>query len=193
MHEVTLSQLDGLLERVIVESRRDDVRKSVLEVLSTVFDHEDVQHSMVEERVLRDAGGAPLPNASYLRVPRGKVTDYEDPATGTKLKVPGVILAVAKNVVRTDGVLCDALLGQGAALDRYSQGLQDAVVEAKNVENAAALAAVEQKQLAARLVDAGDAAKVGLYRDAYVPPAAPVVLAPVPAPAPAANGNVPVP
>jgi hypothetical protein len=188
--EVTLSQLDGLLERVIAEPFRPEVRKSVLEVLSTIFDHEDVQHSMVEERVLKSADGTPMPNASYLRVPRGKVSEYVDPATGTKLTVPGVILATTKNVVRTDGVLCDALLGQGAALDHYSQGLQDAVVESKSLDNAAALAEVEQKKLAAQLVAAGDATKVALYRDAYVPPPQPVIVgAPTTG---GSNGNVPV-
>jgi hypothetical protein len=169
--EVTLSQLDGLLRQVIVPGRREDVRREIMAVLSNVFDHQDEPHTMVEERVLQDLEGHPLPNASYLRVPR-KTSIYKDPATGTEIAVPGVILAATKTVMRTDGILCDAVLGRGDALDAYSQGLQTATVEARRLENHRQEAALEKERQALRLVEQGDAEKARIYRDVYPAPEA---------------------
>lgn len=47
------------------------------------------------------------------------------------LKVPGVIVAVSRNVLRTDGVIVDSLLGIGDALDVYSHNLQDEATRGK--------------------------------------------------------------
>ena len=51
-------------------------------MLATVFDHEDEQRVMVEERQLLDRNGVPVPNGSYLRVPRGLTSTYTDVASG---------------------------------------------------------------------------------------------------------------
>lgn len=166
--EVSLSQLDGLLRQVVVEARREDVRREIIRVLSNVFDHGDERHTMVEEQLLEDGAGNPA--GSYLRVPKGKISTYEDPATGWTVKVPGVILATTQNVMRTDGILCDALLGQGEALDGYSRGLQDQTVETRRLDNRGRLAEIARDELAVRLVDAGDAAKAELYGTVFPAP-----------------------
>ena len=110
--ETTLSQLDGLLAQVVVASHINEVRDEIVAALSNVFDFEDQPHAMVEEKALVAADGTPLLNGTYLRVPRGCVLDYVDQTTGLTLKVPGVILSVMRNVMRTDGVVCDAILGR---------------------------------------------------------------------------------
>jgi hypothetical protein len=165
--EVTLSQLDGLLRSVIQPDRISHVRDAILTVLSNVFDYQDEPHAMVEERELHGIDGAPLPNGTYLRVPKGLTSAYEDPATGTTLTVPGVILATMRNVMRTDGILCDALLGQGEALDTYSRGLQDEVVRAKRLENDGRKADVERERLGIQAVGSGNADRVALYARAF--------------------------
>jgi hypothetical protein len=43
--------------------------------------------------------------------------------------VPGIILEVNKNTLRTDSLIVDALLGQGEALDCYSMKVQEADAE----------------------------------------------------------------
>jgi hypothetical protein len=188
--EVTLSQLDGLLRRVIVPERIAEVRDGILGVLSNVFDYADEPHAMVEEKVLKDINGMPLPNGSYLRVPRAKTSTYSDAATGTDIEVPGVILSVMRTIMRTDGVYCDAMLGQGEALDGYSLGLQTAAVEAKTVANDAQRALTERNRLGASLVENGNETGVKLFHDAFPPPA-PTVNELELTTAPASNGTTP--
>jgi hypothetical protein len=170
--EATLSQLDGLLRQVIVPERREDVRRSVINVLTSVSDHEDELHSIVEERTLQPPDGTPRPSGRYLRFPKGKVSVYEDASTGTTIKVPGVILAVTRNILRTDGVIADAMLGQGEALDAYNKGLQTAVVKARTVENARESAALDKDRLAIEVVRGGDTARAKVFRTVYPPPRA---------------------
>ncbi len=167
--EVTLSQLDGLLRQVIVPERVKEVRDEIVATLRNVFDYRDEPHAMVEEKVLTGPGGAPLPNGSYLRVPLGKTSTYVDPATGTKVTVPGLILAAMKNVMRTDGVVCDAILGHGLALDDYSLGLQQEAVKAKELENDLQRVRVAKERLALKLVEAGNAAAAGVFETVYAP------------------------
>lgn len=168
--EVTLSQLDGLLQMVIVPERRDDVRREIINVLSNVFDYQDEPHKMIEERVLQDTSGNPVPNGSYLRVPKGIVSTYVDPGTGMEITVPGVILAAMENVMRTDGVVSDAVLGQGEALDDYSKGLQKTAVEARRIENSRQRAALDKEQLAMKLVEQGNADRARIWKDVYPTP-----------------------
>jgi Bacterial Ig domain len=165
--EVTLSQLDGLLDKVIVPERRGEVRSAILAILSNVFDYQDEPHRLVEEKALNGVDGSALPNGSYLRVPKGKTSTYTDPATGSEIVVPGVILAAMKNVMRTDGVLCDALLGKGDALDAYSRGLQDEAVVAKALDNDSRRKANAREQLALDLIEAGSTSGADLFHKIY--------------------------
>ena len=49
--------------------------------------------------------------------------------------IPGVILNVQRNTLRTDSVIADALLGQGEALDCFNQRAQDAIAVSENLKN----------------------------------------------------------
>jgi hypothetical protein len=150
--EVALSQLQGLLERVLIPERVESVRKKVLSLLGNVFDYEDEVHSLIDERTLEDENGNVIPNSTYIRVPKNKTSTFVDPATGTEIVVPGVILAVMKNVMRTDGVVCDAILGSGDALDTYARGLQVAELEARRILTKRERAALRKDELALKLV-----------------------------------------
>jgi hypothetical protein len=165
--EVTLSQLDGLLNHVVVPERREDVRRGILNVLAHVFDHEDVPHALVEEVQLKDDEGRPLPQGSYLRVPPRITSTFVDRTTGTTIEVPGVILAAMRNVMRTDGVVCDSFLGQGEALDTYSRGLQRETLESRQLENAVLRESLRQQRLALSLARDGDAAGVQRFTEIF--------------------------
>jgi hypothetical protein len=169
-NEVNLSQLDPLLRAVIVPDRVADVRRMVLTALGNVFDYEDERHSLYERRDLVDEDGRP--SGSYLRFPKGKTSTYVDPATGVELVVPGVILAAMRNIMRTDGVVCDAVLGKGVALDDYSQGLQTNAVEARRLENERALAAIRKEDAALRLVETHDAEGARVFAEVFREPEA---------------------
>ncbi len=66
----------------------------------------------------RNTGGAALP-----------------PFKGMSIRVSGPILAVDVNILRTDSVVADALLGKGEALDCFNAQLQEAAVANALLQN----------------------------------------------------------
>jgi hypothetical protein len=156
--EVTLPQLDTLLQEVLVEdnSTRKEVRDAILHQLTNIFDYKDMHHSFVEEKPLKDGSGNEVPNSGYLRAKKDYTSTYLDEATGTKKMVPGIILAANKYVMRTEGIIVEALLGAGNGLDPYSQGLQEQAVKDKLVRNTQAEMDVERQNLARKIVAEGD-------------------------------------
>jgi hypothetical protein len=133
--EVPISQLDDLIEEVIVTStaKRAEVRDAVVSELGNVLDYADNTHSLTEEYEPTDAGGTRL-GAKYLRVRRDIVSPYQDPTSGFSVDVPGIILSVTPSVLRTEGVIAEALLGQGEALDEYAKELQSLEVRRRAAE-----------------------------------------------------------
>jgi hypothetical protein len=102
----------------------------------------------------------------YWRVKTEKESVYED-VTGNKITVPGVIMSANKYVMRTDGVIVEALLGQGDALDAYSHGLQDQAVRAKEMENRASEIEGSIKYLGTKIVNAKDADSAKIFGQVF--------------------------
>lgn len=166
--EVTLPKLDSLLEEFVKPELISTVRNTIVEQLETIFDYKDelVTPSFIQERKISEAD-------SYLRVDKSRYSIYKD-ETGNEIVVPGIIIRADKSVMRTDGVIVDALLGQGEALDTYSRGLQTEAVIEKSLENAERRAELERKELARKIVVDGDETAAGIYADVF--PAAGVVI-----------------
>jgi hypothetical protein len=158
--EVPLSQFDDLLAEFVDADHHDDVRRLVETELSAVTNYADRQQSMVERGEIRSLDGEVA--REYLRVPR--VTDaYEE------WEVPGVVVSAVTNVMRTEGVIVEALLGQSNALDSYSARLQEEAVEHRDVENDAIAAATEKTRLGVQVVRDADAERAAVYRDVFGP------------------------
>jgi hypothetical protein len=171
--EVALADLDGLLERVIVdEPRRKTVKAAILDQLQNVLDHRGVSHSIVETATLRDAAGQPVPGSSYLRVKRDLTTTFSDPVTGAAVAVPGIIVAQDSNVLRTDGIIVESLLGQGESLDDYSKHLQQETIRAKILENELTDARLRREREIARILESRDELGAAIYARMFPPAAA---------------------
>lgn len=155
--EVALSQLDSLLEEFVVEAKRAEVKSRVVNELSNIFNYRDEAQSFIEKRQL--AGPKPF---EYHRVKKDMTSVYKDEATGTTFRVPGIILAANSNVLRTDGVMVEALLGQATSLDDYSRSLQEQAIRAKELENELRAIEIERTRAALDIVKTrnADAAKV---------------------------------
>ncbi|MFF4403238.1 hypothetical protein ACFY2W_26985 [Streptomyces sp. NPDC001262] len=153
VQEVPLSGLDGLLETYVQQGKRAELRAMVLEQLSAIFDYKDelVQPPMVEERAIGT-------NDTYLRWRRTTST-YTD-ETGNAISVPGIIMNADKIVLRTDGIIVDALLGQGDALDDYSAGLQSNAVRQRTLAN-------DRESLGQKLVNDSDSIKANIYKEIF--------------------------
>ena len=133
--ERPVSQVDDLIDEVVVNNaaRRQEVKDAIIAELESIFDYQDNIHSIIEERVLTDASGTPLGD-KYMRVRRNVVSQYQDPTTGFQVEVPGIIQSVNTSVLRTEGVIVEALLGQGEALDEYAKDLQALEVRRREAE-----------------------------------------------------------
>ena len=156
--EVSLPDLDELLEDVIVEDQRNHVRQLIEGELSNIFDYQGELQSMVEHVELPQSDDG----RTYLRVDPDLRKTYRD-ETGNEFTVPGVILSAEKNVMRTEGIAVEALLGGGEALDDYAQDLQSAEAHGRLLENEERSTNIDRERLAQSLVSDGDEAAVDRF------------------------------
>ncbi|WP_433227532.1 hypothetical protein [Actinomadura formosensis] len=161
VEEVPLSKLAVLLEKYVKPAKHKELTDMIIEQLSTVLDHRDevVNPPFIEKKSLSATD-------FYWRVRKDMTSTYQD-ETGNKFTVPGVIVAANKIVMRTEGVIVDALLGQGNALDDYSKGLQEAAVKQRELANAAAQARLDQEALAREIVKNKDNDKAKIFRQVF--------------------------
>lgn len=161
VEEVPLPKLDGLIEKYIQPDRRDEIRDLILDQLKIVYDYNDelVDPPVVEEKPVADGD-------SYWRFRRDLISTYAD-ETGNEIIVPGVILSTNKIVMRTEGVMVDAILGQGNALDDYSAGLQNAVVEQRALANAEVQARLDREALARAIAEDASATKAEAFERVF--------------------------
>lgn len=164
--EVPLWKLDELLSDVIEEEHRQDVKDHIKQELQNIIGYDGETYSIVEED---EIAGQP-----YLHIDKGEPHEYTDPRVDPDveedqqpIRVPGVILEVDRNTMRTDGVIVEALLGKGEALDAYSQGLQSAEVRSEQLKNAEKQARVKRQKLARKLVENGDEDEVERYNKLF--------------------------
>ncbi len=162
--EVSLHDMDGLLDEVLVDDPaiKQSVREAIRGELETIFDYQDEVQSIVESRDLPGGG-------SYLRV---RKNDFETTVTvdGKDIAVLGIPVRVDTRVMRTEGVIVEALLGQGNALDPYSMSLQEEAVRAKVLENKALEDVAAQALLGRTVVSTGTVAQADGFQKIFFPP-----------------------
>ncbi len=169
--EVPLYELDSLIDEVMVDDdeKRNEARQSIIGELQNVFDYNgEVQNVIEEQQLIAPPDQPPL---TYLRLKKIISTytgDTED--EGISIQVPGIIFAVNKYTMRTDGIIVEALLGQGEALDKYSNSLQEESIEAKRLENKLALAQLEREKLAQKIIKEKDAEAAKIFSQVFPPP-----------------------
>jgi hypothetical protein len=147
--EVTLPELDTLLEEYIVEDKRPQVANDIIVALENILDYKDDLQSIVEKKVI-DAGN------EYFRIKKDIVSTHTDAITGTQVTVPGIILSVMTNVLRTEGVIVEAILGVGDALDAYATRLQELEVARREAVVAGEAAKAETTRLLNQVVRDND-------------------------------------
>jgi hypothetical protein len=176
-----------------------NVYRTILTQLDGVFDYTGAQVPIVEEVTrlfpVRDADGRltveddpnnpgtprPVtrserwarfdPNLKETWKPADQASTAGD-ASGITLSftVPGVILSANVVTLRTDGIVCDAFLGGGPALDAYSDDLQRTAISIREAEAARAQAQAAQAQLGVDIVSAGEQEKADIYAKVFPPP-----------------------
>lgn len=156
--EVTLPEMDSLLEQFIVQEKREDVKKAIIDEITSIKDYEGKltpPDSFIKKETLPSATGGS--EKVYWRVNKGFEMVYppqSTPATsdGLVLKIPGIIMTLNRYVLRTEGIIVEALLGQGEGLDSYSRALQFEAVEERRLKNSLATAEVNKINKALELI-----------------------------------------
>ena len=179
--EVPLYDIDSLLEYCVPKPEdRARVRRDTLFAIEQIKDWRgEVHHdpadpgsgdNFVQLRRHAEANGK---QSQYLAVNREKTSTFEG------ITVPGLILSVRKHVLRTDGVIVEALLGQAPALDLYSQQLQDEKVVEKERDNQRLALENDKLELALQIVRDADGDRAELYEKLFAEPPDAGVTAPV--------------
>lgn len=153
---IELSELDRFLEGTVKAEAQAGIRDAITTILSNVFDAEGNRLSLVEKVKL---GGGPL---EYLRVRRDLVSKHEG-----RIPVPGIILSASRNVLRTDGLIVEAVLGAGEGLDAYARGLQEEQVRSRRLANELLATQIEREKLAQKLLSASDADGAAMFEAAF--------------------------
>lgn len=161
--EVTLPELDRLLASIIVPEKREEIKNTIIFQLMNIFDYQDYRHAFVEEAVMKDEKGEVIPLSNYLRVKKDYFSEYRNDDTGMTIKVPGIILAANNHVLRTDGIVVDAVLGKGEALDEYSSKLQHQSVRERELKNDMMATEVRMRELALHILESKDSTAAQLY------------------------------
>lgn len=168
-----LADLNKMLADVIVDTPgyRDEISSRILAELQNIYDYQGNSQSFIEQVSL--AGMIPAgelgadPVATYYRPKRGLTTSYTSQSGKVIGNIPGILLNATETVLRTDGLIVEALLGQGEGLDDYSMSLQTAAVTAARNANSLKGAAVSHRQLIASVASSGDAGKGKIYAMLY--------------------------
>jgi len=180
VREVPLYEMDNLLKDVIAEPEGsvDAVGKAILAELKLITDFKGLRHG--EFVVPADENNPPI---ARFRINKDFTSEYKDPATATKRKVPGIIVSAKSMVMRTSDVVVEAAIGESPALDSYAEGLQNEEVRSKRLtndraelENEKLRLESERNRLLLNLVGEKDTSLLKLYTQALA--AAPVDSAP---------------
>ena len=167
--EVPLSQLNLLLERYIQADKIQAVKEQILKDLRAIRDYKHVEaKDFVQEVTLKKSENDPMPHTYYQINPGYSSTD-----TDSGFSVPGVIISKDVHVLRTDGVLVDSFLGQGNALDTYSENLQGEEIRAERTANELKATEVAIQNLANSILQDGNLdqseKKATLYQTLFNP------------------------
>lgn len=167
------------------------LRNRILSEMLNIIDHTGTMVPFVEEKVYTGPVFGTVTNETfttrYWRTRSDMLSTFTDPETTFSIQVPGVILGVTTNVMRTDAVIADSVLGLGQGLDMYSQTLQTETVRLQRAQNDLQAAQSKRVQLAAAVLGGKDATQAAIFGQVFPPP--PLVTTtttttPVPAPAP---------
>ncbi|MFC4550079.1 MULTISPECIES: hypothetical protein [Halorussus] len=168
--EVPLHKLDSLLDRVLVDGDvevevdgevhalnvRSEIDDQLKSELRQIYDHVGEIHENFIEEVERG-------DLRYWRVNPNLIDQYRE------REVDGIILSTTETTLRTDGVIVEALLGQGEALDEYSEQMQEESVEATEQNNELLDAHVQRETLARTIVDKKDKEAAEIYEMVFPP------------------------
>jgi hypothetical protein len=181
--EYTLPEIVVFQSKEMTGATMTTLQKEILHVLTNIPDINGNMQGLVELVTPKDPAGNALPDAAYLRVKRSLTSQYTGTG-GAKFTVPGILLDATTCVMSTDQLLCDAILGEGDALDEYSHALQDVAISERRAAVDERNTAIAREKLAQQIVASKDANMAATWQKIFPPPLSVPATITVPAIAP---------
>ena len=137
--EVPLYEIDlfiNTLKNWDIPNVDDDTKNIIIKEIENIKDYQFLEPQAIdpetgneveEKFIIKDK------DTETYRINKKFYSQYKDQRN--EIIVPGIILAANTNIMRTEGVLVESLLGEINALDEYSQGLQNESVRKMELEN----------------------------------------------------------
>ncbi len=156
-----LNNINDLLTAVLQDAAAppcddiiDKVREEICFQLCNIFDYLGVKKSFIlcEEQTLTDCCGSREPVTKKI-IRKNPLLEYEIEGR----KVNGIVIGVNKYVVKTDGIIVDALLGGGEALDCYNSMMQNIALSGAAMD---VVASQQRIEIADKIIDATPEAPV---------------------------------
>jgi hypothetical protein len=151
-----LDNINDLLTAVLQDAAAppcDDiinkVREEICFQLCNIFDYLGEKKSFIvcEEQTLTDCCGGREPVTKKI-IRKNPAIEY----TIEGRKINGIVIGVNKYVVKTDGVIVDALLGGGEALDCYNHSMQNIAIMGGQMD---IQASIQRLEIAQKIIDSG--------------------------------------
>lgn len=146
---VDVEEIDSLLNDVVKSDLVEQVKEQILSRYRVVRNYKSQPIRFLKE-VTIDAKTYGYDESYCVCESEGE--DYEIISGREPIHVDGVILNVQRNVLRTDSVVADALIGHGEALDCFNQRVQDAIAVSEHLKN---LETVQKINLISSIEDPG--------------------------------------
>jgi hypothetical protein len=180
--EVPLPELNSLLRQVLVNDDdpnaltiHKEVHKAIIDEITNIrdYNYDDLEADENSENFLEEVsdidtspGPDPITSRNYWRINKKYRSKYIDGPTNIT-NIPGVIMSVDMNVIRTEGIEVESILGKGLALDDYSRDLQDQSIRTKQLENDLKEIEIVKNRLAVSTVDKGPKEQVERYERVF--------------------------
>ena len=163
--EYTLPELDQMLDEIIYDDMRDEVRSFIVNAIMNIRDMDG--NSIKNKNVIKLTTSSDSPaaqkgyqfNSSYF-------SEYKD-EHGMKWRVPGTIVALNRFVMPTDSVIADSLLGHGDILDTHIRGIQNEELRERMLNNDMKEKEVEKLNLAETIVKESTAEKAKTFEEVF--------------------------
>lgn len=160
---VRLYEMDKFLEKYIEDTtQRTATKNTIIMSVYNLRDYTGVRKDMFTEQTLNSAIPTALSGAVTSTEQKfwGKSESFTQSVPGTTFVIPGIITQIEKQVLSTDSVIAEALLGQAEALDCYNLQLQTEAVRKEKI------ATVETLQEISK-IDSIDINSGEIYKQVY--------------------------
>jgi hypothetical protein len=160
----TLSELDNLLDWAIIEEKdRNLIKDSIINAYKSLLDFNDEPCELVKWQENEKDG--------FWRVRRGALSDDKELEEGQKFdeQTSGIIVKKMINILPTDAIIVDALLGEGIALDQFALSSQEEAIRAKRIANALSESEKDKLDLALKIIENKDTEMAQLFSQLFPP------------------------